>query len=147
MLTNPTGGATDSELGVAGGIVAASVLKDVPTGINKDSLNCFWSPHFFHHTRAVEFSIKSSIQYIEDIISEGKFEDKERRILFGVGTSLAFAIDTTGSMSAVIAGTREKAIAIARKRLGTEDEPIDYIVAPFNDPDRKSTRLNSSHWE
>jgi hypothetical protein len=37
-------------------------------------------------------------------------------------------------MSSIIAATREQAIAIARGRIGTKDEPIDYVVAPFNDP-------------
>ncbi|KAF2751895.1 hypothetical protein M011DRAFT_9123 [Sporormia fimetaria CBS 119925] len=128
------GGATDSALGAIAGAVYAEVFNDVPEGINKDSLNCFWSPHWFLHRQAVNLAIQSSIQYIEDIIAEGPLEDKERRLLFGVGTSLAFAIDTTGSMAGIIAGTRRQAIEIARSRLGTKDEPIDYIVAPFNDP-------------
>lgn len=110
------------------------MFRDVTPGINKDSLNCFWSPHHFHHPKAVALAASSSIQYIEDIIEEGALTEKQKKILFGVGTTLAFAIDTTGSMAPIIAATREQAIAIARGRLGTKDEPIDYVVAPFNDP-------------
>lgn len=110
------------------------MLHDVPMGINKDSLNCFFSPHYFAHISAVELSVKASAQYIDDIFTDGGLGDKEKKLLFGVGTTMAFVIDTTGSMSDIIAAVQEQSIAIASARLGTPDEPIEYIVAPFNDP-------------
>ncbi|KAF2687586.1 hypothetical protein K458DRAFT_485719 [Lentithecium fluviatile CBS 122367] len=128
------GGATDSRIGAKTGIVLSDVFRDVTPGINKDSNNCFWSPHHFHHPRAVAFAIKASIQYIEDLVKENSLTEKEKKILFGVGTTLAFAIDTTGSMAGIIVATRSQAIDIAQQRLGTKDEPIDYVVSPFNDP-------------
>ncbi|KIW41723.1 uncharacterized protein PV06_07253 [Exophiala oligosperma] len=116
------------------GIIYADVLRDVPMGINKDSLNCFFSPHYFAHTSAVELSVKASAKYIDDIFTDGGLSDKEKKLLFGVGTTMAFVIDTTGSMSDIIAAVQEQSISIASARLGTPDEPIEYIVAPFNDP-------------
>ncbi|KAH8794253.1 hypothetical protein F5882DRAFT_288952, partial [Hyaloscypha sp. PMI_1271] len=116
------------------GIITSDVFRDVTPGINKDSNNCFFSPHHMHHGDAVDLAIKSSKQYIKDVIADGALTEKQKKLLFGVGATMAFAIDTTGSMSGIIAAVREQAIAIANTRLGTKDEPIDYVIAPFNDP-------------
>ncbi len=101
-------------------------------GINKDSLNCGYSPHFEDHPTAVALAIKATIQYIEDI--KEKLTDSELRLLFGVGPTLAFVIDTTGSMADIISSVSEQSIEIVTKREGTPDEPNTYVVAPFNDP-------------
>lgn len=128
------GGATDSEEGAILGIIDSHTYLDVPGGINKDSLNCFFSPHYTHHGEAVDLAVAGSKQYIKDVITDEALTEQEKRLLFGVGATMAFAIDTTGSMSAIIAAVREQAIAIASARLGTKDEPVDYVIAPFNDP-------------
>jgi hypothetical protein len=128
------GGATDSRIGAALGIITSDVFRDVTPGINKDSNNCFFSPHHMHHGDAVDLAIKSSKQYIKDVIADGALTEKQKKLLFGVGATMAFVIDTTGSMSGIIAAVREQAIAIANTRLGTKDEPIDYVIDPFNDP-------------
>lgn len=101
-------------------------------GINKDSNNCFWSPHNNLHSKAAELAIKATNQYMEDIIAQ--LNEKETRLLFGVGPTMAFAIDTTGSMADIIASVSEMSIAIVNARLGTPDEPSLFVVAPFNDP-------------
>jgi hypothetical protein len=80
MLLTVSGGATDNKLGAVAGAISSSALRDMTPAINKDNLNCFWSPHHFHHARAVEFAAKSSIQYIENIMAEGPLEDKEREL-------------------------------------------------------------------
>jgi hypothetical protein len=67
-------------------------------------------------------------------VVDGSLSEKEKKLLFGLGTSMAFAIDTTGSMSDIIAAVQQQSIAIATARNGTSDEPNDYVIAPFNDP-------------
>jgi von Willebrand factor A domain-containing protein 7 len=59
---------------------------------------------------------------------------RQLKLLLGVGPSLAMAIDTTGSMGSIIDGVKQQAIAIVDARLGTDEEPSQYVLAPFNDP-------------
>lgn len=47
---------------------------------------------------------------------------------------LAFVIDTTGSMSQEIAEAKRLSNVIIDKKKGTQDEPSEYILVPFNDP-------------
>lgn len=123
------GGAFDSP----GGGKTVPFLEQIPyAGINKDSLNCIYSPHSFAHRQAVQISIDSTKQYINDI--KALITESQLKALFGVGPTLAFVVDTTSSMSDVIAAVREHAISIAEERLGTPDETSMYIISPFNDP-------------
>lgn len=48
-------------------------------------------------------------------------------------------IDTTGSMGDDIAQAREVINEIIDSKKGTQDEPSDYILVPFNDPGKKNT--------
>jgi hypothetical protein len=122
------GGATDSPLG---GVIG--FIQQIPYGgINKDSLNCVFSPHSYAHRQAVQLSIDATKQYIDDI--KTIITEPQLKALFGVGPTLAFVIDTTSSMSDIIAAVREQAISIAEERLGTPDEASLYIISPFNDP-------------
>ncbi|KAH7008873.1 hypothetical protein EDB80DRAFT_777396 [Ilyonectria destructans] len=122
------GGATDSPLGGTIGF-----LQQVPYGgINKDSLNCVFSPHSYAHRQAAQLSIDATKQYINDI--KILITEPQLKALFGVGPTLAFVIDTTSSMSDIIQAVREQTISIAQERLGTSDEASLYIISPFNDP-------------
>lgn len=47
---------------------------------------------------------------------------------------LCFVIDTTGSMSDDIAEAKRTAYQIIDSKKGTQDEPSEYILVPFNDP-------------
>ncbi|KAK4163298.1 hypothetical protein QBC43DRAFT_345232 [Cladorrhinum sp. PSN259] len=123
------GGYTDTKLGSAIGFIGGSPNE----GINKDSLNCGWSPHWKLHSRAVAGAKEATKIFFDDIKAELD-DERALRLLFGVGPTLAFAIDTTGSMSSVISATRSIAISIAESRIGTAEEPGLYIVSPFNDP-------------
>ncbi|XP_039265384.2 inter-alpha-trypsin inhibitor heavy chain H5-like [Styela clava] len=53
---------------------------------------------------------------------------------FGVGSTLAFAIDDTGSMSGEIDAAKRRAQEIVRFTKGTLDAPQDFVLVPFNDP-------------
>lgn len=110
-------------------------------GINKDSSTCFLtigvvsyavSPHENSNPAAEALAIKATVLALRDIktkVSEGQF-----KALLGFGPSLGFAIDTTGSMSGEIAGVKADASKIISERKGTLDEPLQYVLSPFNDP-------------
>jgi len=101
-------------------------------GINKDTLYCDISPHSTYHGTAASAAIAGTQQFIEDIKAE--ITPAQLKALLGAGPTLAFAIDTTGSMGGIIAGVRASAISIIDARLGTDEEPLQYVLAPFNDP-------------
>lgn len=100
--------------------------------MDADSLNCGWSPHAYAHRDAVSFAIDATIQYIDDI--QQKITNSQLRLLFGVGPTLAFVIDTTGSMGDILSSVESSSIALVSDRLGTPDEPSSYVVSLFNDP-------------
>lgn len=77
-------------------------------------------------------AIEATKQYLDDI--KAAVDEHALRLLFGVGPTLAVAMDTTGSMGPVINIARNTAINIARSRVGTADEPSLYVVSSFNDP-------------
>jgi hypothetical protein len=101
-------------------------------GINKDTLYCDISPHSSYHGTAAAAAIAGTQQFIEDIKAE--ITPAQLKALLGAGPTLAFAIDTTGSMGGIIAGVRASATSIVDARLGTDEEPLQYVLAPFNDP-------------
>ena len=103
-------------------------------GINKDSLNCWWSPHSHLHTTAADLAERATMQFFDDIKADTSGAPQALRLLFGVPT-LAFAIDTTGSMDDVIDAVRTQAISIAKGLAGTDNEPGLYVISPFNDPE------------
>jgi hypothetical protein len=101
-------------------------------GINKDTLYCDISPHSSYHGTAAAAAIAGTQQFIEDIKAE--ITPAQLKALLGAGPTLAFAIDTTGSMAGIIAGVLASATSIVDARLGTAEEPLQYVLAPFNDP-------------
>ncbi|KAF3851972.1 hypothetical protein F7725_005327 [Dissostichus mawsoni] len=58
-------------------------------------------------------------------------------LLMGIARSavVCFVIDTTGSMSEDIEAARAVIYEIVDSKKGTQDEPSEYILVPFNDPD------------
>lgn len=58
--------------------------------------------------------------------------------MMGIARSsvLVFVIDTTGSMSDDIDEARKVVFEIIDSKKGTQDEPSEYILVPFNDPGR-----------
>ncbi len=108
-------------------------------GISKDSAVCLGdgyklldSPHSDFNPGAAAVATQATLQVFEDL--RGKLTESQFKALLGVGPSLGFAIDTTGSMGSVIAGVRNAAIGIVDARLGTDREPSKYVLSPFNDP-------------
>jgi len=61
--------------------------------------------------------------------------------MMGIARSavVCFVIDTTGSMSEDIDASREFVYEIIDRKKGTQDEPSEYILVPFNDPGMNSS--------
>lgn len=109
------------------------------TGISKDSSFCLAtgaglldSPHSDFNPTAAAVATLATVQVFNDL--KAQLTAAEFRSLLGVGPSLGFAIDTTGSMGSVISGVRSAAISIVDGRIGTDREPSKYVLVPFNDP-------------
>ena len=105
---------------------------DKRDGINKDTNDCQVSPHWRRHEDAWRLARAATVKYIDDI-KQIVGLTKMRRFLGG-GPTLAFAIDTTGSMTSEIADVKAKITEIINSRIGTSLEPSLYALAPFNDP-------------
>src|SRR6266850_4046870 len=112
-----------------GGPLDFSVLSG---GINKDSSLCTRAPHFYLHFQAAAVAKEATKQYLRSI--KDAVTTKQIKLLLGVGPALTISMDTTGSMGSIIDGVKQQAIQIVNGRLGTDEEPSQYVLAPFNDP-------------
>lgn len=67
--------------------------------------------------------------------------------MMGIARSsvVCFVIDTTGSMSDDIAEARKVVYDIIDSKKGTQDEPSEYILVPFNDPGMTFILLGQLH--
>src|SRR5882724_367947 len=101
-------------------------------GINKDTESCQISPHWRKHTDAAGLAQQATVKYIDDIKQIVGLTKMKR--LLGGGPTLAFAIDTTGSMFEEIEAVKAKITDIVNSRVGTPLEASNYVLAPFNDP-------------
>ncbi|XP_037328876.2 von Willebrand factor A domain-containing protein 7 [Pungitius pungitius] len=101
-------------------------------GISKDEPN---SDNVDFHNAAVNAATAASLQLLEDIrVAAG---DKNFLRMMGIARSsvVCFVIDTTGSMSQDIQEARMMVYKIIDRKKGTQDEPSEYILVPFNDPE------------
>jgi von Willebrand factor A domain-containing protein 7 len=116
------GGPTDFAL-------PASVFGD---GLNRDSTSSVLSPQFALHQDAARLAgdaTKKFIREIADLISAEQLD-----LLLGKGPTLAIVIDTTNSMGSIIAGVRSAATQLVDERVGTDEEPSQYVLGQINDP-------------
>lgn len=100
-------------------------------GINKDTGSCD-TPHGHLHFLATGIAKQHTKEFLKFV--KKNVTAKQFRALLGVGDTLAFAIDTTGSMSAEIAGVRQGANLIVNSRLNTDLEPAKYVLVEIDDP-------------
>ena len=100
-------------------------------GIGKDT-SCDSSPHGHLHQMAAAIAKTHTKEFLRFI--KRNVTLKQFRALLGLGDTLAFAIDTTGSMSQEIAGARLGATLIVNSRLNTDLEPSKYVLVEINDP-------------
>src|SRR6266404_5575049 len=115
-----------------GGLTDSSATGFFGEGINKDSFDCEFSPHNTLHSAAASVAGEATKQFFRDI--KAAVTPRQLKLLLGVGPTLAIAMDTTGSMGSIIDGVKQQAIQIVNSRLGTNEEPSKYVLAPFNDP-------------
>ncbi|XP_030643655.1 von Willebrand factor A domain-containing protein 7-like [Chanos chanos] len=105
-----------------------------PTGgINKDG---FGSEHGSLHLQAANAAISATSELLEDIRASAGDNDFLR--LMGISQTfnvLSIVIDTSESMADDIVEVRRITSFIIDSTNGTANEPSDYILVPFNDPD------------
>uniref|UniRef100_A0A3B3B7U3 von Willebrand factor A domain-containing protein 7-like n=1 Tax=Oryzias melastigma TaxID=30732 RepID=A0A3B3B7U3_ORYME len=107
--------------------------KTIPRGgINKDERR---SDNEALFDAAVKAATEATSQLLEDIILTAGNEDFLRMMGVARAAILSFVIDTTGSMSEEIEEARSVAYEIIDSKQGMQDEPSEYILVPFNDPD------------
>ncbi|XP_052457565.1 von Willebrand factor A domain-containing protein 7-like [Carassius gibelio] len=115
-----------------GGFLDRTSSREPTGGINKDDIS---SEHGFLHQRAADMAISATMEVLQDIrLAIG---DQAFLRLMGLKQTsvLAFVIDTTGSMSDDIEEAKRVSFSIIDSRRGTSEEPSEYILVPFNDPD------------
>ncbi|KAK5606350.1 hypothetical protein CRENBAI_022880 [Crenichthys baileyi] len=101
-------------------------------GISKDERR---SDNMAFHNAAVDAAIAASLQLLEDIRLAAGDHDFLRMMGIARSSVVCFVIDTTGSMSDDIEEARSVVYEIIDSKKGTQDEPSEYILVPFNDPD------------
>ncbi|XP_028311428.1 von Willebrand factor A domain-containing protein 7 [Gouania willdenowi] len=114
--------------GGAGDLTSSTVPRG---GISKDERR---SHNAVLHNTAANLATQASLQLLENIrLAAG---DVNFLRMMGVARSsvVCFVIDTTGSMSDDIEEARSVAYEIIDSKKGTQDEPSEYILVPFNDP-------------
>ncbi|KAK3554039.1 hypothetical protein QTP70_019153, partial [Hemibagrus guttatus] len=114
-----------------GGSADLSSTQSPRGGINKDDR---LSHNAALHDTAVALAIDATVELLEDV--RGAVGNKEYLRMMGIARTavLCFVIDTTGSMSDDIAEAKRMAESIIDTKKGTQDEPSEYILVPFNDP-------------
>ncbi|KAL2097352.1 hypothetical protein ACEWY4_006559 [Coilia grayii] len=116
-----------------GGLGDFTSLVAPKRGINKDDED---SIHGGLHGIAAVVATNATKELLQDI--RGAAGDKNFLRLMGMtvpSSVLCFVIDTTGSMTDEIAEVKQVTSSIIDSRRGTPDEPPEYILVPFNDPD------------
>ncbi|QDS69568.1 hypothetical protein FKW77_008099 [Venturia effusa] len=126
------GGHIDNPWGAGVGFFLGMVRGDSIPGINKDSLDCGFSPHAHLHMAAVNVSIKATMKYVDEI--KQQINDTQLRMLFGTGSTLAFAVDTTSILKPITATIKRHTIRIVEDDLHVpeEMEANRYVIRAFN---------------
>jgi hypothetical protein len=102
-------------------------------GINKDTMNPMYSPHYRKHPEAARLAKAHTKDFLEKLSLD--LTDSERRLLYGVGSpSLSFVVDVTTSMTPILNAVRTTMHDLVIDRRGTLREPVKYILVPFSDP-------------
>ncbi|XP_052084581.1 uncharacterized protein LOC127721817 [Mytilus californianus] len=110
-------------------------------GINKDSITPEWSPHSHLHKQAYTAAVQATENFlvangtgvlytIGPTLFEDVFHVKRRKDM-----TLAMAIDYTGSMADDIDAVKTKVIELLTNTVGSSNEPADYVLSLFHDPE------------
>lgn len=60
----------------------------------------------------------------------------ENYLGIAVGSTLSLVMDTTGSMASEIAAAQDRFVEIIETTKGTVNQPLLYVLSPFNDPSK-----------
>ena len=111
-------------------------------GINKDSPFEVWSPHYYLHQEAARVAQQATVDMLQEIRGDVN-NDPAFSMYLGLNIaqaiSIAYVIDTTGSMSEELPKIRAT-IGTIRENLKQYMESfsgpirVRYILVPFNDP-------------
>ncbi|XP_072318599.1 von Willebrand factor A domain-containing protein 7-like [Eucyclogobius newberryi] len=88
-----------------------------------------------YHDAAVKVATAATLKLLEDIRLAAGDNDFLRILGIARSSVVCFVIDTTGSMSDDIDEARTVIYEIIDEKKGTQDEPSEYILVPFNDPE------------
>ncbi len=100
-------------------------------GINKDDLSRT------NHTAARGFGRDNTADYVNMILDSTGVAGNAKAIkaLMGIKGTLGMVIDDTGSMGPSINQVKAQVATIVNSVAGTDDEPDEYLLESFNDPD------------
>uniref|UniRef100_A0A8D0H0L2 von Willebrand factor A domain containing 7 n=1 Tax=Sphenodon punctatus TaxID=8508 RepID=A0A8D0H0L2_SPHPU len=118
-----------------GGRFDSSQSREPRGGINKDSNSLFFSPHHYLHGEAAALGLEASVHFLDKLHRELGRKQFMRLLDISPAMGLSFVIDTTGSMGEEIKAARRQAWEIIQQRRGTAQEPDQYLLVPFHDPD------------
>ncbi|CAL9700815.1 unnamed protein product [Knipowitschia caucasica] len=100
-------------------------------GIHKDERR---ADNQVFYDAAVKVATSATLQLLQDIRLAAGDNDFLRMLGIARSSVVCFVIDTTGSMSDDIDEARNVVYEIIDSKKGTQDEPSEYILVPFNDP-------------
>jgi uncharacterized repeat protein (TIGR01451 family) len=105
-------------------------LKGFCTGINQDY------PGQTYYNQAFGLATQMTISFVNSILNASAVTNNEKavRALMGIKSTLGFVIDTTGSMGDIIGQVQAAVVQTVNSVAGTTDEPDQYLLEPFNDP-------------
>src|SRR6266566_3370436 len=106
--------------------------QDFGAGLNRDSNSTAFSPQSALHETAASLASAATAKYVQEVADQ--LTPQQVGLLLGKGPTLGLVIDTTNSMGPIIAAVRDAATQLVNDRLGTADEPSQYVLGQINDP-------------
>jgi len=110
-------------------------------GINKDTRLQTLSPHHPLHDAAADSALEASKQFIRDL--QGQLTERQLKLLFGVGPTLTVAVDTSAGMGSLLLQATRQLGQLIESRLGTGQEPLRYVLVPFQGASTSSVQVTS----
>ncbi|XP_078491084.1 inter-alpha-trypsin inhibitor heavy chain H3 [Ciona intestinalis] len=118
-------------------LIYQAINKFIPNSVLWLSVRCLVEDD----VGSAEKIIFTELERVRNNIGDFKYGNF---INVGVGITLAFAIDDTGSMFDEITAATQRAKMIIEERQGSLDEPRDFVLVPFNDPTVGPTTATSN---
>jgi len=107
-------------------------------GIHKDK------PGRPFYTQAFAAALASTTEFVNLVKSDLASDDGAIRALFGLGPSIGFVIDDTGSMGPEIQGVKTAVASIINSAAASESPPSSYVLVTFGDPNVSPAKVTSS---